>query len=401
MNTNLAKQRSIGALWMMLAICTVIGSVAFAQTVYNRFGPVTGVLKGDTSTYLTTPADSSDIIAMWTGTCADTTYLRGDGSCQVPPGGGGGTPGGLNGYVQYNDAGSFSGDAGLTYDDTTDTLTAGAVTVGTTGSFTGRTYNVTNGTQIGFLQADGTGISIGSSSAHPLSLYYNNIIECRILGATAGFDCIDGFTSNGGMALLPRGARASYFDDNTAQLQTQDTDGAGGLSISYVSFLDSTATELGYVGDRSDSNSDIYLTANTASANIRLTSGSGGSVIVNGSPILAMAAGTYTPTYTVVSGGISGSSHVAAQYMRLGSTLTVSGRVSLTTTDSSGAVLAISLPIASAMTNSGQCGGYMGASATASGDVLADEINDRAVAQITAAGAITTAYSYHFTCTIL
>jgi hypothetical protein len=43
---------------------------------------------------------------------------------QGPPGsGGGGTPGGLNTQVQFNDAGSFGGDAGLTYAKSTDTLT--------------------------------------------------------------------------------------------------------------------------------------------------------------------------------------------------------------------------------------------------------------------------------------
>jgi hypothetical protein len=44
---------------------------------------------------------------------------------QGPPGsGGGGTPGGTNTQVQFNDSGSFGGDAGLTYNKTTDTLSA-------------------------------------------------------------------------------------------------------------------------------------------------------------------------------------------------------------------------------------------------------------------------------------
>jgi hypothetical protein len=43
---------------------------------------------------------------------------------QGPPGsGGGGTPGGTNTQVQFNDSGAFGGDAGLTYNKTTDTLT--------------------------------------------------------------------------------------------------------------------------------------------------------------------------------------------------------------------------------------------------------------------------------------
>jgi len=44
---------------------------------------------------------------------------------QGPPGsGGGGTPGGTNTQVQFNDSSSFGGDAGLTYNKATDTLSA-------------------------------------------------------------------------------------------------------------------------------------------------------------------------------------------------------------------------------------------------------------------------------------
>ena len=47
----------------------------------------------------------------------------------VISGGGGGTPGGSDTQVQFNDAGAFGGDAGLTYNKTTDVLTAGGVNV--------------------------------------------------------------------------------------------------------------------------------------------------------------------------------------------------------------------------------------------------------------------------------
>lgn len=43
--------------------------------------------------------------------------------------GGGGTPGGSDTQVQFNDGGAFGGDAGLTYNKTTDVLTAGGVNV--------------------------------------------------------------------------------------------------------------------------------------------------------------------------------------------------------------------------------------------------------------------------------
>jgi hypothetical protein len=56
--------------------------------------------------------------------------------------GGGGTPGGSTTQVQFNDAGAFGGDAGLTYDKTTDTLQLG-VTNGT-GTFTTQAGTTTN-----------------------------------------------------------------------------------------------------------------------------------------------------------------------------------------------------------------------------------------------------------------
>lgn len=61
---------------------------ANAQT-YNRFGPANGILVGNTSTPQTTAATSSNVISLWSGTCSASTFLRGDGSCQVATGGSG------------------------------------------------------------------------------------------------------------------------------------------------------------------------------------------------------------------------------------------------------------------------------------------------------------------------
>jgi hypothetical protein len=50
-------------------------------------------------------------------------------------GGGGGTPGGSDTQIQFNDGGAFGGDAGLTYNKTTDTLTvAGAIALSASGA---------------------------------------------------------------------------------------------------------------------------------------------------------------------------------------------------------------------------------------------------------------------------
>lgn len=77
---------------------------AQAQSVYPRFGPVDGVLKGDADTFQTSAALSTDIISLWSGTCNATTFLRGDGSCQATGGGGSsaGNPTALVGLTAIN-----------------------------------------------------------------------------------------------------------------------------------------------------------------------------------------------------------------------------------------------------------------------------------------------------------
>src|SRR6188768_3068844 len=67
-----------------------------------------------------------------------TNFLRADGTFAAPPAGGGGTPGGSNTQVQFNDSSAFGGDAGLTYNKTTDVLNVtAALSVGTNPATTG------------------------------------------------------------------------------------------------------------------------------------------------------------------------------------------------------------------------------------------------------------------------
>ena len=62
-------------------------------------------------------------------TAGTTKYLREDGTWVAPPSGGGGAPGGSATQVQFNDAGSFAGNAGFTFDKNTNSLAvAGTVT---------------------------------------------------------------------------------------------------------------------------------------------------------------------------------------------------------------------------------------------------------------------------------
>jgi len=76
-----------------------------------------------------TAAEVTAIIAGGSGG-GTTNFLRADGTWAAPPGGGGGSPAGDSTSVQFNDAGSFGGSDGLTYNKITKSLAiAGDISV--------------------------------------------------------------------------------------------------------------------------------------------------------------------------------------------------------------------------------------------------------------------------------
>ncbi len=81
--------RFLRALFVAYFAVAAYGSVQ-AQT-YPLFRPANGILKGQTTTYVTTSAAAADVTAIFSGSCSNLTYLRGDGTCATPPGTGGGT----------------------------------------------------------------------------------------------------------------------------------------------------------------------------------------------------------------------------------------------------------------------------------------------------------------------
>ncbi len=97
-------------------------------------------------------------------------------------------------------------------------------------------------------------------------------------------------------------------------------------------------------------------------------------------PAADVSYGTYMPTLTNVTNSAASTAYVA-QYLRCGTTVTVSGKVDITATAGSGAQtqLGISLPVSSALTTSEQCGGSAAADDIAQvGPIYADGANDRA-----------------------
>ena len=108
--------------------------------------------------------------------------------------------------------------------------------------------------------------------------------------------------------------------------------------------------------------------------------------------------GTYTPTLTNGS-NVAASTAFAAQYLRVGNTVTVSGQCDVDPTAASTATtLGISLPIASALANPYECTGT-GANpgGTVPAVVIGDAANDRASLEYTPNTDANHRMSFHFT----
>ena len=97
------------------------GAFSFAPADLSGYQTTAG-LNGAIDSHLNQSNPTSGYVLSWNG--SDYAW--------VAQSGGGGTPGGSSGQVQFNDSGSFGGDSGFTYNKATDTVTAGAFT--TTGS---------------------------------------------------------------------------------------------------------------------------------------------------------------------------------------------------------------------------------------------------------------------------
>jgi hypothetical protein len=104
---------------------------------------------GDVSTVTITGGSSGQVLS--TDGAGNLSWVTGGG-------GGGGTPGGSNTQIQFNDAGSFGGNAGLTFNKSNTTLTANNFIATSTANL-GNVGNVriTGGTANYFLKTDGNG----------------------------------------------------------------------------------------------------------------------------------------------------------------------------------------------------------------------------------------------------
>ncbi len=271
------------------ALALTVSSVAAAAT-FNLFQPANGILKGNPSTYVTTAAASSDVIALWSGTCDATTFLKGDGSCgaalsgTVPVSNGGtgaislsgvlrgngtsavssaassdvislwsgtcdattflkgdgscgaasgGTPGGLSGSIQYNNgSGGFAGHATFTYNGTTRTLSLGS-TGGANGEIRGMERSGVG---------NGAGITLASATANTagnggiLNILTGDGGTTSGNGGALNITAGNATSGNGGDVVIKSGTTSGGGTNGAVRLQTNSTnrlviDGAGALLL--------------------------------------------------------------------------------------------------------------------------------------------------------------------------
>ena len=104
-------------------------------------------------------------------------------------GGGGGatSPGGSDTYVQFNDAGLFSGNSGLTYNKSSNTITSTILKV--TNGLSGSLTKLVDGTS--YLVA-GSGVLIATGSTGSITISRSGSIDGDITGITAGSGLLGG-----------------------------------------------------------------------------------------------------------------------------------------------------------------------------------------------------------------
>ena len=109
-------------------------------------------------------------------------YVGKMASTVISEGGGGGTPGGSDTQIQFNDGGSFGGDSDLTYNKTTNTLqSAGFITASL--GFSGSLTRLTDGSS--YIKS-GNGINVVSSSNGSITLKVNKeLVFNELLGGNA------------------------------------------------------------------------------------------------------------------------------------------------------------------------------------------------------------------------
>lgn len=213
--------RTMKKLLCVLLAC-LLPSLAMGQA-YSLFQPANGILKGQTSTFVTTPATSADVISLWTGTCSPTTFLRGDGTCVTPSGAGIGTVTSVG--LAWTGSGLTVSNSPVT---SAGTLTfSGALNVATGG--TGAT------TLTGLLEGNGTSAIDAAEVADVITLWTGTCNSTTFLRGDGSCQTIAGNTDASTLTsgtLADARLSANVPLKNAVNIFTNSSSNTGALQVS-------------------------------------------------------------------------------------------------------------------------------------------------------------------------
>ena len=182
------------------------------------------------------------------GAYIDLTQAATSVGTNLLAGGGGGTPGGANTYVQFNDGGLFGGNINFTYDKGFNTVTAGTFAGTLNGS--GQNFKVGDDAWIGDINLSNTIGLKGQQDATQAYLVFGTT-NTQTLGRTGAgaLTYQGGFTAQGGLQNTPIGNATP----STALFTTVGSSGNTTVSALTVNATATIGTTLGVTGNISGS----------------------------------------------------------------------------------------------------------------------------------------------------
>ena len=242
--------------------CTVVGSGSNGTWVRSRDGSHQGTISAGMTCMVTEGSSYAD--TFWKLTTDGSITIGTTALTFEQHSGGGGTPGGSNTQVQFNDSSSFGGDAGLTYNKTTDaltivgTVTGGTLTDGTATITSGAIASVTtigaSGAITGGSLTDGTAtLSSGALSGATTATFTGNVSlgDSNYLRMGAGPDLTvyhDGSNSyidDVGTGSLFVRSGTTYFQNAAGAKTSISTNAGAGQSIYHNNALKLATTATG------------------------------------------------------------------------------------------------------------------------------------------------------------
>lgn len=362
----------------------------------------------------TRPTSTTPRIVFNTTTGTYQAYTPGTGWVDVGSGGGGGTPGGSDTYLQFNNAGAFGGNADLAWDNTNSRLSIGQQTQlgklnikpasGGVGLFIRNTTDadisllinsaaanehifygngdavISSNGQLSVGAPAGTvsgqkmyvrgttgkpnaavfrgladsdvGFSVnGSAGSHHL-FYSNGDVKLAELGGVVTVGAKVSYKANYGASFTAR----SLVDKNYVDSAITANLGGGGSSGSLVNLETSPYDSLA-----------VPVSTDTIGLKgIRVRSSDGSATVTKGASSthidydisIPIASGNYNPTVSNGSNVTSSTTYSSVMYTKVGSVVTVSGKITIQPTASGAVSWDLSLPIATSnFTTDGNAGG--------------------------------------------